>query len=144
MKAKIHRIDKTLPQPKYATAGAVGFDFICRETVAVASRALALIPTNTIIEIPGGYMLGVLPRSSTPAKKGLMLANSMGVIDNDYCGPDDEIKILVYNFTDKEVIVERGERIAQGIFFKIGKLELKETAKPPRKSSRNGFGSTGR
>jgi len=143
MRAKIYRIDKSLPLPKYETAGAAGFDFISRETVLVPANSLALIPGNVIIEIPDGYMLGVLPRSSTPKKKGLLVANSMGVIDNDYCGPEDEIKILVYNFTSKDVIVDRGERIAQGIFFKIGKLELDEIASAPRAASRNGFGSTG-
>lgn len=142
MKIKIVRIDKNLPAPKYETGGSVGFDFLCRESVVVQPKNLALIPANVIIQTPEGYMLAVLPRSSTP-KKGLMLANSMGVIDNDYCGPEDEIKILVYNFTDLPVSVLRGDRIAQGIFVKIIKADFTEVDCDLKSSSRQGFGSTG-
>jgi len=142
MKINIYRIDKELPLPKYETAGAVGFDFICRETINIAPQSLALISANVIIEVPQGYMLAVVPRSSTP-KKGLFLANSIGIIDNDYCGPNDEIKIFVYNYTQNEVIVQRGDRIAQGIIIKIEKPQLSELSAPPNKDNRNGFGSTG-
>ena len=142
MKVKIYRKDKSLELPKYETAGAAGFDLICRETVEIKSGAIALIPANIIVEVPSGYMLAILPRSSTP-KKGLMLANSLGVIDNDYCGPEDEIKILVYNYTETSVEVKRGDRIAQGIFVKIECAEFCESQSQPSAKTRSGFGSTG-
>lgn len=142
MKIRISRVDKSLPLPKYETPGSVGFDFICRENIEVLPKCLALIPANVIVEVPEGFMLAVLPRSSTP-KKGLMLANSMGVIDNDYCGPEDEIKLLVFNYTDSKIKVSRGDRIAQGIFIKIAKCEFEETNENLKSSSRQGFGSTG-
>ncbi|HPG29930.1 MAG TPA: dUTP diphosphatase [bacterium] len=142
MKIRIARVDKSLPLPKYETPGAAGFDFVCRENAEVLPGSLALIPVNAIVEVPEGYMLAVLPRSSTP-KKGLMLANSMGVIDNDYCGPEDEIKILVYNYTNSKIRISRGDRIAQGIFLKIAKGEFEESGANLKSSSRQGFGSTG-
>ena len=71
-----------------------------------------------------------------------MLANSVGIIDQDYCGEKDEIKALVLNFTKKTVVVKKGERIAQGILVKIARPEIKEVEKMEKKS-RGGFGSTG-
>ena len=86
-------------------------------------------------------MLLVALRSSTPRKKGLHKPHGIGVIDNDYCGDEDEVKVQVFNSTDKEVVVEKGERIAQGIFVKIDKFEWDEVEKMGK--SRGGFGSTG-
>ncbi|MDP2918584.1 MAG: dUTP diphosphatase [bacterium] len=142
MKIKIQRVDKNLPLPRYETPGAVGFDLICRESMTVKSREIARIPANIIVATPPGYMLMIVVRSSTPSKKGLILINGAGIIDQDYCGREDEIRIQVYNFTDKAVAVERGERIAQGIFVKIARGEWREMKKT-RKNSRGGFGTTG-
>lgn len=142
MKVRIQRVDKTLPLPKYETAGSVGFDFIAREDVEIAPKSLALVPGNVIVEIPSNYMLLISLRSSTPRKKGLLMPHGIGVIDHDYCGPQDEIKIQVYNFTDKPVLVNRGDKIAQGIFVHIDKFEWEEVSQI-RENSRGGFGSTG-
>ncbi|PIU01654.1 dUTP diphosphatase [bacterium (Candidatus Torokbacteria) CG09_land_8_20_14_0_10_42_11] len=145
MKIKIQRIDKSLPLPRYETSGAVGFDLICRENMTVKPREIARIPANIIVATPPGYMLMIVVRSSTPSKKGLILINGAGIIDQDYCGPDDEIKIQVYNFTDKAVAVERGERIAQGIFVAVGRAEWQEVGAKDFSPipSRGGFGTTG-
>ena len=53
-----------------------------------------------MIAVPNGYFLGIFARSSTPLKRGLMVANGVGVVDADYCGPEDEIKVQVLNVTD--------------------------------------------
>ena len=142
MKVKITRIDKALPLPKYETLGSVGFDFVAREDTEIQPHAVALVPGNVIVEVPLGYMLLVSLRSSTPRKKGLLKPHGIGVIDHDYCGPRDEIKIQVYNFTDKPVTVLRGEKIAQGIFVRVDKCEFEEVSQI-KEESRGGFGSTG-
>lgn len=142
MQVKITRIDKSLPLPKYETKGSVGFDFVAREDTEIPSHAVALVPGNVIVEVPTNYMLLVSLRSSTPRKKRLLCPHGIGVIDHDYCGPHDEIKIQVYNFTDKPVTVLRGEKIAQGIFVRIDKCEFEEVAQI-KEESRGGFGSTG-
>lgn len=142
MKAKIKRVDSDLPLPKYETAGSVGFDFVVREEVTIAPREIALIPGNVIVEVPHGYMLAVTLRSSAPRKKGLLIPHGFGVIDQDYCGTHDEVKIQVYNFTDSPVTVNRGDRIAQGIFVKIDAVEWEEVDQV-KGESRGGFGSTG-
>ena len=141
MKVKIKRLDKSLPLPRYETAGSVGFDFVCRETVAIKPHSLGLVPANVIVETPPGYMLMVTLRSSTPRKRGLLIPHGVGVIDQDYCGAGDEIKIQVYNFTADPVIVERGDRIAQGIFVRVDTAQWSEVDQI-ESETRGGFGST--
>ncbi|MYF98485.1 dUTP diphosphatase [Candidatus Poribacteria bacterium] len=143
MNVKIKRVDKSLPLPKYESEGAVGFDLLCRESAEVAPGEIVLIPANVIVETPPGYMLMLCMRSSTPRKFGLMMAQSVGIIDNDYCGEEDEIKIQAYNFTDETVTIERGSRIAQGIFVKVDTADWNEVDQM-QTSSRGGFGSTDR
>ena len=141
MKVKIKRLDKDLPLPRYETAGSVGFDFVCRETVAIEPHGLELVPANVIVETPPGYMLMVTLRSSTPRKRGLLIPHGVGVIDQDYCGEGDEVKIQVYNFTADPVIVERGDRIAQGIFVRVDTAQWSEVDQI-ESETRGGFGST--
>lgn len=141
MQARIQRIDKSLPLPVYETAGSVGFDLIARESVTIEAGKIELIPGNVIIEVPEGYMLAVASRSSTPKKKGLTPPHGFGIIDHDYCGPTDEVKIQVYNFGDSAVTIERGEKIAQGVFVRVDKFEWQEVDSI-RGDSRGGFGST--
>lgn len=143
MKIRIKRIDKKLPIPKYHTKGAVGFDFLARKKTLVKPKSLAKIPGNLVVQTPKGYMLLLASRSSTPFKKGLMIANGVGIGDQDFSGDNDEYLIAVYNFTKKTVTVERGERIAQGIFVKVGVADFEEVNKMSN-SSRGGFGTTGK
>jgi dUTP pyrophosphatase len=137
----IQRIDKSLPLPVYETAGSVGFDLIARESVSIEPGKIELIPGNVIIEVPAGYMLAVASRSSTPKKKGLTPPHGFGIIDHDYCGPQDEVKIQVYNFSDAAVTIERGEKVAQGVFVRVDKFDWQEVDSI-REESRGGFGST--
>lgn len=141
MKVGIKRIDKSLPVPQYLTKGSVGFDFYAREQTKVAPNETKLVPLNIIMKVPKGYVLSLVPRSSTP-KKGLMVPNSPGTIDQDYHGEEDELRLWVYNFTKKNVLVEKGERICQGILIKVGIAKFKEV-KSMKKTNRGGFGSTG-
>ena len=142
MKVKIKRIDTTLPLPEYQTSGAVAFDLYSREDLAIAPKTIGLIPTNLIIEIPVGYMLTVVTRSSTPKKKGLLVPHGIGIIDQDYHGAKDEIMLQVYNFTDQEVTIARGERVGQAAFVRVDRGEWDEVSEM-KETSRGGFGSTG-
>ncbi len=144
MKVKVKRVDKSLPLPKYQTKGAVGFDFYARETTKIPPKKVGKVPGNVIVETPPGYMLMVASRGSTPFTKGLMPAHGVGIGDQDYCGPNDEYFLPFYNFSDQEVVVERGERIAQGIFVAVGIAEWEETDSMKHNSTRGGFGSTDR
>jgi dUTP pyrophosphatase len=141
LQVTIKRIDTSLPLPTYATAGSVGFDLFCREDMEVAPRKLARIPANVIVQTPPGYVLLLVMRSSTPRRKGLLIPNGMGVIDQDYCGEGDELMVQVYNFRDEAVMVLRGERIAQGIFVPVMRAVWQEVEEMGE--GRGGFGSTG-
>jgi len=140
---RIHRLGAGVPLPRYETAGAAGFDLAAGADVVVPPGAVALVPTGLVIEVPAGYFLGIFARSSTPLRRGLMVANGVGVIDEDYCGPADEVKVQVLNFTAAPVTVARGDRIAQGILLPVTRADWHETAAPARGESRGGFGATG-
>jgi dUTP pyrophosphatase len=141
---RIRRLDAAVPLPEYQTPGAAGFDFTASADVEIAAGQVALVPTGLIIQVPDGHVLGIFARSSTPLKRGLMVANGVGVIDRDYCGPADEIRIQVVNFTAKPVQVKRGDRIAQGLFLPVTQVTWTEADGDLRDGSRGGFGATGR
>lgn len=131
-----------MPLPSYQTAGAAGFDLAANAEVAIAPGAIVLIPTGLVVEVPQGHFLGIFARSSTPLKKGLVVANGVGVLDSDYCGPTDEVKIQVMNVTKYPVTVKKGDRIAQGIVMPYVRVEI-EDGTGATAASRGGFGSTG-
>ena len=140
---RIHRLDPAVPLPRYETPGSVGFDLAASEDVEVPPGGLALVPTGLVIEVPRGHFLGIFARSSTPLRRGLMVANGVGVIDEDYCGPQDEVKIQVLNFTQGPVDVKRGDRIAQGLLIPVARAAWQEETGDLREGSRGGFGATG-
>jgi dUTP pyrophosphatase len=142
VEVKIKRVDKELPLPKFETPGSVGFDIYARETVVIKPNELVLVPTNLIIETPKNYMLMLAPRSSTYKRTGLILPNSVGIVDQDYCGEKDEILVQLLNIGAVEAEIKRGDRIAQGIFVKIDIADWAETDSVS-KNSRGGVGSTG-
>lgn len=142
MHVSVQRVDLTLPLPQYHTKGSVGFDLLTRETTVIAPGEIALVPGNVIVKIPQGYALFIVPRSSLPRKKALVCPHSIGVIDQDYHGPEDEILVQVQNVSDAPVTVERGERIAQGIFVKVEQATWDEVDGHGA-ATRGGFGSTG-
>jgi dUTP pyrophosphatase len=139
---RITRLNDRVALPAYQTAGSAGFDLAASEAVSVAPGAVVLVPTGLVIEVPAGHFLGVFARSSTPIKRGLMVANGVGIVDSDYCGPADEIKIEVYNFTATTVDIAAGDRLAQGLILPFVRAEWQEQTAPARES-RGGFGSTG-
>jgi len=139
MRVRIKRIDKTLPLPKYETSGAVAFDLSARTTIEIKPQSIGRVPANIIVEIPHGYMLMLNSRSSTPKKKGLIA--TIGYVDQDYCGNNDEIQIQFFNTTNWPVIVEKGERLGQAAFVPITQADWEEVD-DMKKEDRGGFGST--
>jgi dUTP pyrophosphatase len=140
-KCQIRRLDPSIPLPSYQTPEAAGFDLAASQDVPVPAGEVRLVPTGLVIQVPAGYFLGIFARSSTPIKRGLMVANGVGVVDPDYAGPDDQIYIEVLNFTRHDVLVRRGDRIAQGIFIPTCQVDWEEGE--TRAVSRGGFGATG-
>lgn len=138
---RITRIHPGAVVPEYQTAEAAAFDLAAVEDLTIEPGRVALIPTGLVIKVPLRMFLGIFARSSTPLKRGLMVANGVGVIDPDYCGPTDEVKIAVMNFTADPVTVRAGDRIAQGILLESPRVEWVEAE--AGEVSRGGFGSSG-
>jgi len=142
MRLKIRRLDSTISLPTYATGEAAGFDLAASQDVRLAPGQIALVPTGLVIEVPSGFFLAIFARSSTPLKRGLMVANGVGVLDPDYCGPNDEVRIQVLNISGAEVQVKRGDRLAQGIVLPAPRVSWDEVS-DLREITRGGFGATG-
>jgi dUTP pyrophosphatase len=92
--------------------------------------------------LPAGYEALVLPRSSTPSKFGITLANSMGVIDNSYCGDADEWKFPAIAIRD--TVIHKGDRIAQFRIVENQPRLIFDTVSKLKAKSRGGIGSTGK
>jgi dUTP pyrophosphatase len=142
MRLKIKRLDPTVPLPSYGTDESAGFDLAAAHDLTIPPRTIALVRTGLVIETPTGHFLAIFARSSTPLKRGLMVANGVGVIDPDYSGPTDEVMIQVLNVTDREVTVTRGDRLAQGIVLPAPRVSWNEVQEI-RAATRGGFGATG-
>lgn len=142
MKVKIKKILPDVALPQYHTSESAGFDIASCVDIIVAPGQVAKIPTGLVIEAPKGHFLLIAARSSLSFKKGLTMANGVGVIDPDYAGPNDEVHIIVHNFTSRPVEVKKGERLAQGIFLPVHQVEWDEVGEL-RATDRGGYGSTG-
>ncbi|RMG61989.1 MAG: dUTP diphosphatase [Calditrichaeota bacterium] len=153
MKVRIYRKNKDIPLPVRKTPLAAGLDVYSSESVRLQAGVPALIPTGLIVEAPPGYFIRMHIRSGIALKYGLSLVNDVGIIDGDYCGPDDELKIAVvrhYNPADpaagQPLEIPRGTRIGQIIFERLDlpEVEWDEQDRPDfARPSRGGFGSTG-
>lgn len=127
--------------PKRATNESAGYDFASVEDVTVEPGQIVLVKTGVRALMPKSEVLLLFPRSSLPIKKGLTMSNGVGVIDSDYYYADNEghIAIQIYNFTKEVVEIEKGERLAQGIFTQFYKTTDDDTNDKVRLG---GFGST--
>lgn len=144
--------DKKITVPQRATKGAAGYDFEAAETVTVPSiwqlQAQGIEPKPVLIKtgikayMPENEYLELVSRSSNPLKRFLMLANGVGVIDRDYYnndGNEGHIMFQFLNFGYEDMVIEKGERIGQGI-FKPFLLVDNDTVENERTG---GFGSSG-
>lgn len=139
---RIRRVNDSVTLPRYESDGAAAFDLAASEDTEIPPGEVRLVPTGLVVEVPAGMFLAILARSSTPLKRGLMVANGVGVVDSDYCGADDEVKIAVLNFRSAVAHVKAGDRLAQGIVLPAARVAWEETGDAGR-PSRGGFGSTG-
>lgn len=142
IKAKIKRLDPSVELPRYHTAESAGFDIASAEDKTIGPNAVERVRTGLVIEAPEGYFLMLAARGSLAAKKGVKLANAIGVIDRDYAGPNDEIFLTLHNFTGQPVEIKKGERLAQGIFIRVDQIEWEEIDQM-RTEDRGGYGHTG-
>ena len=106
--------------PKRETTHAAGYDLKVAESTTINPGDIALIPTGVKAYMQPGEVLFLFDRSSNPNKKGVVLINSVGVIDSDYYNnPSNEGHIFAQmkNITDNAITLPYGERIVQGVFM---------------------------
>lgn len=129
--------------PQYSTELSAGLDLRANieESITLKPLERKLIPTGLHIALPSGYEAQVRPRSGLAYKKGVTVLNAPGTIDADYRG---DIGVILINMSEKDFIVEDGERIAQLVIAKYDQAEwipVKELSNTER--GEGGFGSTG-
>jgi dUTP pyrophosphatase len=140
LEIKIKYFDQEIEQIQKISKGD-WIDLRSAERVELKAGEYYLIPLGVGMILPDGYEAHVLPRSSTPSKFGIILANSMGVIDNSYSGDADEWKFPAVAIRD--TVIEKGDRIAQFRIMKNQPAIEFEVVNHLNEISRGGIGSTG-
>ena len=130
--------------PAYATPQSAGMDLRANieEPIIIKPLERKLIGTGLHIALPEGYEAQIRPRSGLALKHGLTVLNSPGTVDADYRG---EIMVLLINLSDKDFVVNDGERIAQMVVARYEKVSWEEVdVLDETVRGAGGFGSTGR
>lgn len=144
VKVRRVRVNSDLPLPSYQTASSSGLDLRAdlAEDVRLQPLERFAVPTGLAFELPEGLEGQVRPRSGLALNLGLTCLNSPGTIDADFRG---EIKVILVNLSNHEVVIKRGERIAQLVIAPIVRatLEVVNDLSPTHRGE-GGFGSTGR
>ena len=143
VKALSPKIGTSIPFPYYATKGAAALDLhACIDApVTILAGAQVVIPTGIAVAIPDHYVGIMAIRSSMGVRKGISLANSIGVIDADYRGP---LGVGLRNNKADPYTVQPGDRIAQLLVVPVARPEIEIVEElPPTERGEGGFGSTG-
>ena len=130
--------------PRRSTQNSAGYDFFAPEDTVFPAKKLTRIMVGVKCELLPNQVLILANRSSNPSKKGLVLANGVGIIDADYYGnPDNdgEIGFMFYNFTDEVQTFGAGDKLGQGIFEKYFTVTDEAEITTERDG---GWGSTGK
>ena len=131
-----------LDLPRYASEGAAGMDVLAAEDAILAPGARHAVATGLSVAIPGGYEIQVRPRSGLALRSGLSVPNAPGTIDSDYRG---ELKVLLINHGADEVVIARGDRVAQLVLAPVTRAAWVPVDRLDRTArGEGGFGSTGR
>ena len=117
-------------------------DLHAAEDVDMKAGEFRLIPLGVAIELPEGYEAHVVPRSSTFKTYGVIQANSMGIIDNSYCGPNDQWKFPALAVRD--TVIEVNDRICQFRIMENQPELVFEEDSLEGNADRGGYGTTGR
>ena len=140
----IKKLDPKVAIPSYKTKGASGMDLMAfvKEKIVIKPQTSALIPTGLSVAFSEDYEIQIRPRSGLAAKNNISVLNTPGTIDSDYRG---ELKIIIFNHSKHDFVVNNNDRIAQMVLTPIAKMELEEANELPKTlRGDGGFGSTGK
>ena len=138
------KMDESVKDLTFAYETDSGFDLYSVEEKTIKSFGRDILSTGVKLNIPEHYEIQVRSKSGLALNDGLMVLNSPGTVDQGYTG---EIKVILFNTSDKQITIKKGQKIAQAVLCPVvcGKwIDLKEVGKIENKDrSENGFGSTG-
>ena len=139
MTIKIKKISSDAKLPQYANEHDAGMDFFSNEECIIKPGERKLLSTGISMAIPQGQVGLICDKSGLAVKHGLK--TMAGVVDSGYRG---EIKIVVHNLSDKDYLVEKGNKIAQMLIQRIEQKELLEVEElDETQRGEGGFGSSG-
>ena len=140
----IKKLNPKVTLPSYKTKGASGMDLMAflKKKIVIKPQTSALIPTGLSVAFSEDYEIQIRPRSGLAAKNNISVLNTPGTIDSDYRG---ELKIIIFNHSKHDFVVNNNDRIAQMVLTPIAKIELEEANELPKTlRGEGGFGSTGK
>ena len=144
VKVLIKKLNPSVQLPSYKTNGASGMDLMAftEKPINLEPGKSCLVSTGLSVAFPEKYEIQIRPRSGLAAKNNISVLNTPGTIDSDYRG---ELKIILFNHSSKNFIINNNDRVAQMVLAPIIKMELKETNELPESiRGEGGFGSTGK
>ena len=127
----IKKLDPKVTLPSYKTKGASGMDLMAfvKEKIVIKPQTSALIPTGLSVAFSEDYEIQIRPRSGLAAKNNISVLNTPGTIDSDYRG---ELKIIIFNHSNHDFIVNNDDRVAQMVLTPVAKIELEEANELPK------------
>ena len=141
-KIKIQYLNNDIKKLEYIDGKSDWIDLRCAERVELKAGEFKLIHLGVAMQLPAGYEAHILPRSSTFKNFGIIQANSMGIVDESYCGPNDWFYFPAIALRD--TVIESNDRICQ---FRIEKHQpqiIFEEVERLENVDRGGIGSTGK
>ena len=144
VKVLIKKLNPSVQLPSYKTSGASGMDLMAflEEPIELKPGKSCLVPTGLSVAFSKEYEIQIRPRSGLAAKNNISVLNTPGTIDSDYRG---ELKIILFNHSSKNFMINNKDRVAQMVLNPIIKMELEETNELPETvRGEGGFGSTGK
>ena len=144
VKVLIKKLSPEVELPSYKTSGASGMDLMAfiKSSITINPKTSALIPTGLSMAFSEDYEVQIRPRSGLAAKNNISVLNTPGTIDSDYRG---EIKVIIYNHSNSDFLINNKDRIAQMILTPVLKMEFEMTDELPETiRGEDGFGSTGK
>ena len=144
VKVLVKKLNSLAKLPSYKTDGASGMDLMAciEKPINLEPGKSCLVPTGLSVAFSEKYEIQIRPRSGLAAKNSISVLNTPGTIDSDYRG---ELKIILFNHSNENFIINNNDRVAQMVLTPIVKMELEEINELPNSNRGDGgFGSTGK
>mgnify|MGYP006191724575 FL=1 len=144
VKILVKKLSPNVQLPAYKTSGASGMDLMAfiDKQIKLSPNSSCIVPTGLSIAFTNDYEVQIRPRSGLAAKNSITVLNTPGTIDSDYRG---EIKIILFNHSNNDFIINNNDRVAQMILVPVVKMELEQANDlPDTMRGKGGFGSTGK